>query len=219
LFLGILIGVGFMIRSEIEQRELLAEFRRLRGLTAALTVEDLDKIHVVAMPTEDPAEFAWRIYLPPGETYRWATDTNGAISSVAGTPDASADNHHFIARFRIAVHDGILQKFWVHPWGSSYNTFGSSDVARLFTSPQDHLEVRQLGDNGQLVFNRSEVVGLFELRFSERFRQQAREVIDDESMLRFVEAWTVRIRLGTEEAFLQADGKQDNPERNAERER
>ena len=51
-------------------RLLESENRRLRNEVGALSVEDETRFHAIQIPTNNELEWAWRIWIPEGRSYR-----------------------------------------------------------------------------------------------------------------------------------------------------
>jgi len=60
------------------------ELTRLRDETGRLTVNDRSKIHVIAVDTDEPNTWKWRMFIPKGLKYSWNV-TYGQIPA-AGMP-------------------------------------------------------------------------------------------------------------------------------------
>lgn len=55
------------------KRDLIEEYRVLAAETGYLDVSDSNKVHIVALPSENSLHFCWRIYLPDKCTLIWKT--------------------------------------------------------------------------------------------------------------------------------------------------
>ena len=63
--LGILLAIAGLEASSLKK-----ELRQLRSEAGHLVISDANKVYAVRIPTADPYEWAWRIYLPPNHSYR-----------------------------------------------------------------------------------------------------------------------------------------------------
>lgn len=48
-----------------------SELRRLRDEVGYLTIEDKTKFHAVALDSEEPNTWRWRLFVPQGNRYKW----------------------------------------------------------------------------------------------------------------------------------------------------
>jgi hypothetical protein len=60
-----------LVLQSFKLRRVEAELRRLRIETGQLTVDDPTKVHVVAVETDEPNTWRWRMFLPKGVRYTW----------------------------------------------------------------------------------------------------------------------------------------------------
>jgi hypothetical protein len=47
------------------------EVRKLRNETGALSIDDPTKVHVIAVPVDEPNTWRWRLFIPKGHKYSW----------------------------------------------------------------------------------------------------------------------------------------------------
>lgn len=140
LLLAAVCGGLFALRAERARRELAREHRRLAAKVGFLSVDDEHKVHVQALPTDDPLHFAWQIYFPAEYEGEWrSTFPTGSFVNVT----ASQEAHREIVRLRFRR----IQDRW-HLW----ITFGKSSISQevegslppILAQPR-RLRVEQLG--------------------------------------------------------------------------
>ena len=73
LLLAALYGAYLAAREEQTRRELSVQHRVLANEVGYLDITDPDKVHVVALPSDDPLHFRWRVYLPANYEGAWRT--------------------------------------------------------------------------------------------------------------------------------------------------
>jgi|CXWL01.1.fsa_nt_gi hypothetical protein len=71
LLLIIIIGVYFVTQANTKFEATRSEYARLTAKVGRLPIEDATKVHVLALETEDPLDFAWLVYLPPKFAGEW----------------------------------------------------------------------------------------------------------------------------------------------------
>jgi hypothetical protein len=91
-------------RIAARNRLLEVENRRLRNEVGALSVEDESQFHAIQIPTNDELEWAWRIWIPDGRSYR-VRAVGGQIPKESfpqfgGTITISQPGEH-VVRYRI----------------------------------------------------------------------------------------------------------------------
>jgi hypothetical protein len=72
LLLMVIAGLGMIVI--VQSRRLWQsekELSQLRDETGRLTVEDRSKVHVIAIPTDEPNTWRWRMFIPKGARYSW----------------------------------------------------------------------------------------------------------------------------------------------------
>lgn len=143
--LALLAVCGHIIafRESSVNTKLLDEYRTLAAETGYLDVLDAGKVHVVALPTEDPLHFRWRIYLPEKRTVFWQTSHwSDSGSSSTGPID-------FVAQVRIRTdEDGLVRVFTDLGAHSSVVSLGGRELCDFMRDRWDTIEISQLGLNG-----------------------------------------------------------------------
>ena len=81
-------GAVFAWQAYPEYRKADREYRRLVRKVGRFEVDDESRFHVQAVPTEDPQEWLWNVYLPPKTNARLATRSSSGGGSTGKTTDS-----------------------------------------------------------------------------------------------------------------------------------
>ena len=138
LWVVIVAGAICLWRSNSEHIRLQAEADRLEALTGDLVPADPTQVYVRAIETEDPLDFAWRVYFPPGYPLH-VRQRNGSSSS-SGNSNAI----HGIARVCLREVDGVMQTYHRLPNSAGLSSI-NPELQQFLRGRWDRLEVEQLG--------------------------------------------------------------------------
>ena len=140
LVLIILVGGVFAWRSGEQRARSQSEFNRLSRQTGDLAISDPSRVHVRALPTNDPMHFAWRVYLPPSYSLQLRSSLGGTSGSF------SATSKDFIARARIREDEnGDLQIYTRFSGSSTKSMLGDRALAQRLHGRWNIIVVEQLG--------------------------------------------------------------------------
>jgi hypothetical protein len=162
----IVVGAVCLWRSSSEHFQLQAEADRLQALTGNLVPADPTQIYVRAIKTEDPLDFAWRVYFPPGYQLQMR-HRHGSSSSSGNT---SAING--IARVRLREVDGVMQIYHRLPNSSGLSST-NPDLQQFLRGRWDRLEVEQLGKERLEQLDPKNELVLFRLTLPEDLQKEA----------------------------------------------
>jgi hypothetical protein len=140
LLIVVLIGGIVAWQTGKERRRLTQWHERLARTTGDLAIADPSKLHILALDTGDPLHFAWRMYVPPNNSYLLTGGSTGMTVTTGARPS------EFIARVCLLPDDKGAMQFCIH-FGttSSLSTLGANeDIARL-QGHWDRIKVEQLG--------------------------------------------------------------------------
>jgi hypothetical protein len=198
LLLVALYGAYVAVREEQLRRELSAQHRMLAAETGYLDITDPGKVHVVALPSEDPLHFRWRIHVPANYEMMWRTSQWGEDGIHSTGP---AEN--FIAQVRFRKNQsGYVWVFRDMKIGG-VGPLGGRELQTFLSDRWDRIERVQLGADGPVVVEPDEVATLLQLRMPEAMAREAEPVLP--------EAWgrklpvLYEVRFGTKEAWKTAD--------------
>lgn len=157
LMLTIIVGAIFAWRARSEYEPLRSEHKRLTAKVGQLTVADETKVHVVALETDRPLDFAWQIYVPAKWDGQWEyrQKYGGSGSSSGNHPSSRME----IVRVRFRKIDGKWKM-----WRKMINGSGASAVrfGELYDQPE-LLDVRQLATDEVKIVEPDEVATLLQI--------------------------------------------------------
>ncbi|MCL4203010.1 MAG: hypothetical protein KJ000_10955 [Pirellulaceae bacterium] len=195
LVLAALYGAYLAVSEEQLRRELSVQHRTLAAETGYLDITDPDKVHVVALPSEDPLHFRWRIYLPANYEAMWQTNNWGEDGNTSTGP---AEN--FIAQVRFRENEsGYVMVFRDMKIGG-VGSVGGPELQTLLSGKWDQIERVQLGANGPVVVEPDEVATLLQLRMPESMASEAESVLPEAWGRNYVPV-VYEVRFGTKEAW------------------
>ncbi len=157
LLLTIIAGVYFLTQASTKYNATRDEYTRLTAKVGTLQIVDATKVHVLALETGEPLDFAWQVYVPANFNWEWQTQQfqRSTSRSTGKTQAASVE----LVRVRFRKIDGQWH-LWNKLLGSSGAT--SSSDAELLERPE-LLSVQQLGVGEVKVIEPDEVVTLLSI--------------------------------------------------------
>ncbi|MCA9191591.1 MAG: hypothetical protein KDB03_07510 [Planctomycetales bacterium] len=182
LILLTIIGGLMATKAGARNQQLLTTYRKLEAKVGSLPIRDKTKVYFLALPTEEPLHYAWRVYLPGNFQYRWEYNSGSHSGS-------NSNSREFIAQVRFRESGGQGQVFFQALGGSSSLSLNDQNLANYLKERPDQLVVQQLADKNIHVANDDEVnvvlrlalpeepeKTIFELKFgsTEAFEKQAR---------------------------------------------
>jgi hypothetical protein len=139
LLWGVIVaGAICLWRSNSEHIRLQAEAKRLETLTGDLVPADPTQIYVRAIDTEDPLDFAWRVYFPPGYPLHVRERHGSSFSS------GNSNAIHGIVRVRLREVDGVMQTYRRFPNSAGLSSI-NPELHQFLRGRWDRLAVEQLG--------------------------------------------------------------------------
>jgi hypothetical protein len=200
LVLAALYGAYLAVREEQLRRELSAQHRVLANEVGYLDLTDPDKVHVVALPSEDPLHFRWRIHLPANYEVMWQTSKWGEDGS---SSTGAAEN--FIAQVRFRKNEsGHVMVFRDMKIGG-VGPLGGRELQTFLSEKWDQIERVQLGVDGSVVVEAHEVATLLQLRMPEAMASEAESVLPETWGRNYVPV-LYEVGFGTKEAWEAAGG-------------
>lgn len=190
-------------------RELLDEHRTLVAESGYLVPSDPTKVYVVALPSEVPFLFRWRVYLPSKSTVLWKE--NQWDSHSTSGPEV------LTVQIRLREEDNgfvyCFRDFTSYPETESHrwqSMFVGNEMRDFLHDHADDIDIHQLGSDGPVALDPQEIATLLRLQWPKEIADKAemtlptwcREYIPDLYVMRF----------GTEEAFQKTAGSADDGE-------
>ena len=199
LLLAALYGAYVAVREEQMRRELSVQHQRLAAETGYLDITDPGKVHVVALPSEDPLHFRWRIHVPANYEMMWRTSQWGE-DGISSTGPAE----NFIAQVRFRKNQsGYVWVFRDMKIGG-VGPLGGRELQTFLSDRWDRIERVQLGADGPVVVEPDEVATLLQLRMPEAMAKEAESVLPEAWGRNYVPV-LYEVRFGTKEAWKTAD--------------
>lgn len=189
-------GAIVAFRESSLNRDLLEQHRSLAAETGYLDVSDSSKVHVVALASEDPLHFRWRIYLPDKCTVIWKTNQWGEFShSISGPQD-------FIAQVRLRNDEsGFIRVFEDLEAYGSLASVGGREFQNFMSDRWNEIEILQLGADGPVAIEPHVVSTLLRLQLPKNIAAEAESVLPV-SWSRQVVPVLYQLQFGSKEAWL-----------------
>jgi hypothetical protein len=190
---------AFVVVREARLNERLAEQHRILAAEIGfLDVSDPSKVHVVALASEDPLHFRWRIYLPDNYSVIWRTNEWG------DGKHSSTGPQNFVAQVRFRKSEyGFVRIFKDLGSSGGVGSLGGRELETFLRDRWDEIEMLQLGAGGPAVIEPQELTTLLQLRMPEAMAEEAAEFLPA-SWARQVVPVLYEVRVGTEEAWQDA---------------
>jgi hypothetical protein len=157
LLLIAVVGVFFAWQAHTKFEPTRREHERLTAKVGRLPIEDATKVHVLAIETKEPLDFAWQVHVPANFDWKWqTTQFQHNTSTSSGKVQASRVE---LVRVRFRKIDGQ----W-HVWNKMLGSSGvtSSSDAELLERPE-LLHIEQLGVGKLTAIEPDEVVTLLNI--------------------------------------------------------
>jgi hypothetical protein len=173
LILLIVLAVGGVLawQSSRERSRLMATHARLVAITGDFQITDPTLIHVLALETDDPKHFAWRIYLPPGPKQDIRVRSGHGTFSQSNSNTKPSDS---IARVVLREDkNGLLEIYSRFSRGSSRTNMGEKALADLLRGRWESLRVEQAGAGGTARLDPKKPYTLLRLTLPEDMQAEA----------------------------------------------
>ena len=147
LFIGLtIIGSVYFVRVQAELAALHKQHARIRATYGEMKIEDPDAVHIKAIDSKHPWQWAWRVYLPDNSqgtlTYKIGQGSSGSLGF-------GSSKQEFVSRLSLTeLKDGRMGLFNRFEGGSSFSRFGSKEFFDFLREHRDELQIEQLGDRG-----------------------------------------------------------------------
>jgi hypothetical protein len=197
LLLVALYGAYLAVREEQTRRELSAQHQMLAHEVGYLDITDPDKVHVVALPSEDPLHFRWRVYVPANYEGAWRTSDAWGGDNYSSTGFAE----NFIAQVRFRKNEyGFVRVFYDMKLRGGVDSLGGRELQTFLSEKWDQIERVQLGEDGPVVVEPDELATLLQLRMPEAIASEAESVLPETWGRNYVPV-LYEVRFGTKEAW------------------
>lgn len=195
-----LFGTIAALRESNVNRDMSAEYRTLAAETGFLDLADFSKVHVVALPSEDPLHFRWRIYLPEKCTVSWKT--KNLWDDVSGS---SSGPQNFIAQVRFRRNEnGFVQVFTDLESFGGVRALGGRELQEFMRDHWDDVDIYQLGSDGPAMVDPEEIATLLRLQLPQDIADEVKEVLRTRSAGQVLPV-LYQVQLGTKEAWQKTE--------------
>jgi hypothetical protein len=172
LLLVIIIGGILAWQTGRERSRLSERHARLVRVTGDLPITDPSQVHIQALETDQPMEFAWRVYYPANYAQVLRHPNGGSSRSPSTT------STEFIARVAFRRDDRGIMNVYTHFEGSSGRfSFGDESLAELLRNHWDKLRVEQIGSPALTALKPDRPATLLRLTMSEELQDEARKTL------------------------------------------
>lgn len=192
-------GAFVAFRESSLNRYLIEEHRALAAETGYLDMSDSSKVHVVALPSEDPLHFRWRIYVPDKCTLVWKTNQWGDVS------DSSTGPLDFIAQVRLRIDDGGFVRVFkdLKAYGG-VGSLGGRELREFMRDRWDDVELMQFGADRPAAVDPEDVTTLLRIQMTKEIADEAESVLPA-SWARQVIPVLYQVEFGTKEAWQESE--------------
>jgi len=192
-------GGVLAFRESSLNRDLSEEHLELAAESGYLDLSDFNKVYVVALPSEDPLHFRWRIYLPDKCNVIWKTSQwqDGSGNS-AGPQD-------FIAQVRVRRNErGFVRVFEDLGSSTGVASLGGRELQEFLHDHWDDVDIHQLGSDGPVAVEPQEITTLVRLQLPKNLADEAKAVLPTR-WARQVVPVLYQVHFGTEEAWQETE--------------
>jgi hypothetical protein len=168
----IVIGGLALWRTTVQRDELQREHDRLAAKIGVLAIKDPAQVHIRAIDTGEPLNFAWRAYFPAN--YRWSYTTK----SGSGGSSSSSLPQETILRVRIREIDGHLMLYTRFSGGSGLMSIGSAKLLEILKQNPDALknfQIERLAADGPIAFDADEAQTLVKIALPADLQAEAKQ--------------------------------------------
>ncbi len=173
LIAAIVVGSVLLWRFSSQRSRLTREQQRLEAIVGSLPIRDPAKVHIRAIPTGDPWEFAWRVHFPANYQFNYANRNGGGSFGSNNPIDA-------ILRLRLREVDGSLFLYHQFLGGNGWASLGGGQklLQLLQDHPEQGLEFEQIGLNGMEVIEPGEIRTLLKITLPPELQAAAKQQLD-----------------------------------------
>jgi|GEM_PF-3538054 len=181
-----LVGAVLLGHSTWRRIRLEPEFERLKRLTGELVPYDPTKGYVSALPSEEPLDFAWRLYLPAEcRIYTRHGDGWGASGGLY-------DEMNTVIRLRFREVDGQWQFY--QQTGTTQKSNVEPRLADILSRGSHRLRVEQLGQEAVEELDMTKETSLLRITLPDDLEAEYKSRLTDRELRRFSPAiWEVKV--------------------------
>lgn len=173
-----LIGGYYAWQSGTERAGLLSQIARIEKRIGSFPIVDPTLVHVQAIETQQPLEFAWRIYLPANFKMTRVQTFNQSGSSSWGSSSSSVASE-FIARVVLREHNGSLECFTSFNHSSGVSSTQSPIHTVAIREHWNNLNIDQLGKPTLAIFQPDEETTLLRIALPSELFESLKSKLKD----------------------------------------
>ena len=192
LVLAALLGLSLAARETLLKKDLSREYEILAAEVGYLESTGEPGVQVIALPTEDPRHFRWRIVVPENETFVCKTSVAWDRSVPMEGPVS------FIAHVRFRDgENGCLKAWWdlKRSWGTT--DMGGAQLYEFLNGRWDEMEIEQLASDGRVTVRSGQLSSLLRISMPDQMREDAQKVLSPQNLKWYVPE-LFHLQLGTD---------------------
>ncbi len=193
-------GIYSAIRERQLNGTLRQEHQQLTEQFGRLDIQDRTKMHLIALKSNEPHHYRWRVFLPKGMRAQWN------IRGKRNSRNFNSAERDFILQVRLRHYDGRLNVFIGKDMGSSLYAVGSKETGNFLIDRMDQLHVQQLGKDKMVVLDPNEVHQLIDISMPQAMEEEAKRELRSKIDRMFLPL-VYRVELGSERAFADQQAK------------
>ncbi len=181
LVLAALLGLSLAARETLLRKDLSREYGILAAEVGYLESTGEPGVQVIALPTEDPRHFRWRIVVPENETFVCKTSVAWDRSVPMEGPLS------FIAHVRFRDgENGCLKAWWdlKRSWGTT--DMGGAQLYEFLKGRWDEMEIEQLASDGRVTVRSGQLSSLLRISMPDQMREDAQESLSPQNLKWYV---------------------------------
>ena len=171
LLIATIVGGLRVSESSKSLRQLRSEYNRVVALAGELEITDPALLHLVALESDDPWHFMWRVYVPANFTSHVKISVGGS----GGTGSFSnSDPTEFIGRVRVSQNrNGQFVLYKNFGSGSTLMNFGTPEIMDFLNEHRRSLIVEQVGADGLETVSPDAAVTLLKISLPDELAAEA----------------------------------------------
>jgi hypothetical protein len=170
-------------------------YSRTVELIGELPISDTSKVHILALPQDNPLHFAWRIYVPENRQCNVQT-THHSGGSSGSMGSSSKGTREFL--FQASIHgldEGRISFFKKYDAGSSQSGLGNPTAAKFLLENFSQFTVEQGGAKEIAMLARGEKLTLLQIRIPPALAKEFQQTLGYANGIPPTELWTIVLEM------------------------
>ena len=195
LFVIAILGVLLIAMETNRHWELKAEHQKWVDQVGEFSIVDPNKLQFLALPTDDPLHFRWRVYLPTGYTVKWTDNFPGfpRISSGTILPTSRPQESILQIRFR-QDKEGMLWLYHQNGGISNTTPVKNRELGQFITEHWNELEIIQVSSGELQTFRHDEEITILKIVVPTDLLSAAKEqlpkLVNNKQRVLYEKKWT-----------------------------